>query len=299
MNMLEVIESKEILGVTLQVYGTFEEPLFLAKDVAEWIEYNADERGAYNVAQMLETLDEEEKIKTYCTLSGVSTTHTPVKSMVGATNRWFITEDGLYELLMQSTKPIAKQFKKEVKSILKEIRQKGYHIDKCMLRDEVIEDLLFSTAKKKIELEDKLKIAKQVHKDDKDVIKVLTAQNKHIDEYTKENISLLNEISTLTEANRKLTEELHYAKASLEVMQEGVLLESDDTSIEELTATNTRLQEELNYVKEVLDLKSEDAVEAEISQLKADNEKLTTKNTDLIAVCEILGNQVIDLLKNR
>lgn len=27
---------------------------------------------------------------------------------------WFLTEDGLYEVLMQSLKPIAKQFKKEV-----------------------------------------------------------------------------------------------------------------------------------------------------------------------------------------
>ena len=39
---------------------------------------------------------------------------------------WFLTEDGLYEVLMQSTKPIAKSFKKEVKKILKELRIKGY-----------------------------------------------------------------------------------------------------------------------------------------------------------------------------
>lgn len=36
-----------------------------------------------------------------------------------------LTEDGLYEVLMQSRKPIAKQFKKGVKAILKEIRTKG------------------------------------------------------------------------------------------------------------------------------------------------------------------------------
>lgn len=28
---------------------------------------------------------------------------------------WFLIEDGLYEMLMQSRKPIAKEFKKEVK----------------------------------------------------------------------------------------------------------------------------------------------------------------------------------------
>ena len=32
----------------------------------------------------------------------------------------FLTEDGLYEVLMQSRKPIAKAFKKEVKQILKQ-----------------------------------------------------------------------------------------------------------------------------------------------------------------------------------
>ena len=38
----------------------------------------------------------------------------------------FLTEDGFYEVLMQSRKPIAKSFKKEVKKILKELRIKGY-----------------------------------------------------------------------------------------------------------------------------------------------------------------------------
>lgn len=32
---------------------------------------------------------------------------------------WFLTEDGLYKVLMQSRKPIVNQFKKEVKRIIK------------------------------------------------------------------------------------------------------------------------------------------------------------------------------------
>ena len=54
-----------------------------------------------------------------------------LRTMFGAgQNRevWFLTEDGLYEVLMQSRKPIAKQFKKEVKKILKEIRQNGGYL---------------------------------------------------------------------------------------------------------------------------------------------------------------------------
>lgn len=41
---------------------------------------------------------------------------------------WFLTEDGLYEVLMQSRKPIAKEFKKQVKAILKQIRTTGGYI---------------------------------------------------------------------------------------------------------------------------------------------------------------------------
>lgn len=41
---------------------------------------------------------------------------------------WFLTEDGLYEVLMQSRKPIAKEFKKKVKEILKTIRQHGAYL---------------------------------------------------------------------------------------------------------------------------------------------------------------------------
>lgn len=38
---------------------------------------------------------------------------------------WMLTENGLYEILMQSRKPIAKEFKKGVKKILHEIRTVG------------------------------------------------------------------------------------------------------------------------------------------------------------------------------
>lgn len=101
-------------------------PLFLAMDVAEWIDYNRDKDGSYNVSAMLRTVDEDEKVKMFCNLTNMinnskscdSTTYT------GA-NRLFLTEDGLYEVLIQSRKPIARQFKKRVKQILKFIRRTG------------------------------------------------------------------------------------------------------------------------------------------------------------------------------
>ena len=44
------------------------------------------------------------------------------------TEAWFLTEYGMYEVLMQSRKPKAKEFKKEVKKILKSIRKTGGYV---------------------------------------------------------------------------------------------------------------------------------------------------------------------------
>lgn len=108
-NTLEIIKQQNVLGRDFKVYGTPENPLFLAKDVAEWIEHT-------DVSMMLKKVDEDEKVTNIvCTLGGNQ-------------RAWFLTEDGLYEVLMQSRKPIAKAFKKEVKKILKEIRLTGGYI---------------------------------------------------------------------------------------------------------------------------------------------------------------------------
>ena len=51
-----------------------------------------------------------------------------------------LTEDGLYEVLMQSRKPIAKQFKKGVKQILHEVRTQGGYI--ATRQDETDEEIM-------------------------------------------------------------------------------------------------------------------------------------------------------------
>lgn len=122
MNELKVLNEQEVLGKHFKVYGTPEEPMFLAKDVADWIDYSIA-----NTNKMLASVDPEEK-----------TVHTI--SMNGSnykTEAWFLTEDGLYEVLMQSRKPIAKEFKKKVKEILKSIRKHGLYAT-----DNVIDNIL-------------------------------------------------------------------------------------------------------------------------------------------------------------
>ena len=69
----------------------------------------------------------------------------------------FLTEDGFYEVLMLSRKPIAKAFKKEVKQILKQIRITGGYIPTTQEDDEeTIMAKAFLIAQKTIEKKTKL-----------------------------------------------------------------------------------------------------------------------------------------------
>ena len=107
---MAVINETEIMDRTFRVYGTFKNPLFLAKDVAEWIEHS-------NLTVMINSVDDDEKL--------ISRT----KDCLGRDNSaTFLTENGLYEVLMLSRKTIAKQFKTEVKKILKELRLKNSRV---------------------------------------------------------------------------------------------------------------------------------------------------------------------------
>lgn len=109
MNEISIINKSTLLGREIDVYGTAENPLFKAKDVAGWLDIQ-------NVSDMIKNIDPEEKV-----LDSIYT-------LGGAQEAWLVTEDGLYEILMQSRKPIAKQFKKGVKEILKTIRHTGGYI---------------------------------------------------------------------------------------------------------------------------------------------------------------------------
>lgn len=102
---LEIINRTEILGRELKVYGDTDNPLFLAKDIAEWIEHS-------DVSMMVKNLEvgEEKLIQTM---------------LVSGQNRevTLLTENGVYEVLMTSRKPIAKDFRKGFKEFLKAWRK--------------------------------------------------------------------------------------------------------------------------------------------------------------------------------
>lgn len=114
-----------VLEKTFNIYGDYENPMFLAKDVAEWIEYARNDNGAYQTSKMLSNLDENERVKLVLDCGGNNITTGPEAEISDFSQPvWFVTEFGLYEILMMSRKPIAKQFKTEIKNLLKGLRTK-------------------------------------------------------------------------------------------------------------------------------------------------------------------------------
>ncbi|HDR4736906.1 TPA: phage antirepressor KilAC domain-containing protein [Bacillus cereus] len=110
MNVEVLVPISEMVfeGRSFSIYGTFEEPLFLAKDVAQWIEYDVS-----SINKMLRNVDEDEKVRKI------------VPTQSGAQESWMLTEQGMYEVLLQSRKPVAKECKKVVKAHMKELRVSG------------------------------------------------------------------------------------------------------------------------------------------------------------------------------
>lgn len=134
--ILTVIQETETLGKKIQMYGSLENPLFLAKDVADWIDYSVS-----NVSKLLKSVDADEKtIRKFCT-----------NGSNYQTEAWFLTEDGLYECCMQSKKPIAKQMKKEIKQYLKSIRLTGAAIPEG--REEEMVSKYFPSFSKEVQTE--------------------------------------------------------------------------------------------------------------------------------------------------
>lgn len=119
MDEVKIIHKEIILGKEIDVWGTFEEPYFRASDVASWL-------GFKNISTSLKCLDPEELTKFN------------LGSRQGEV--WFLTEDGLYDFLMQSRKPAAKEFKKGIKAILKEIRKTGAYV--AIKEDDTEEDII-------------------------------------------------------------------------------------------------------------------------------------------------------------
>lgn len=143
---LKIIGRQELFGKEVAIYGTFENPLFPVEEVRKWLDLK-------NATKVVSRVEESERSKFKLGRQG---------------EQWFVTEDGLYEILMQSRKPIAKEFKKGIKRILKEIRTQGGYIAERV--DDTPEDIMARA----------LKVADATLKRREERIKELEVSNKQL-----------------------------------------------------------------------------------------------------------------------
>lgn len=117
--MKHMNELSQVENFNAKIYGTVEEPLFLARDIAEILEHS-------RASEMLKSVDDDEKLMQEMFASGQNR------------QMWFLTESGLYEVLMLSRKPKAKEFKRKVKEILKTIRKHGAYMTDSKLEEALL-----------------------------------------------------------------------------------------------------------------------------------------------------------------
>ncbi|MDD3288404.1 MAG: BRO family protein [Alphaproteobacteria bacterium] len=101
----------------LDVYGDIEEPSFLAVEVARIVDYSNG-----NTQEMLNLVEDDEKFwSTVKPLTKKGGNRKPV---------WFLTELGLYNILSQSRKPIARMWRRVVHQQLIDSRKvKGMDVE--------------------------------------------------------------------------------------------------------------------------------------------------------------------------
>lgn len=105
---MELVGQINFDGHMLEVYNSLDEPYFLAQDIAKLIDYSAGKTG-----QMLVSLEKDEYLTDIQYRSGQRR------------NVYMVTELGLYNILSQSRKPIARKWRRIVHSNLILMRRKN------------------------------------------------------------------------------------------------------------------------------------------------------------------------------
>lgn len=100
----ELILQKQFQHLNIKVYGTFEKPLFKAKDIGDLLEIK-------NIREIIKNYNNKQRCDV-CLTDAIGRSQ--------ETN--MLTEQGLYKILMRSRKPIAEQFQDWVCEVIEEIR---------------------------------------------------------------------------------------------------------------------------------------------------------------------------------
>ena len=111
-NLIEVVGQIRLGSSVLDVYGDLDEPLFKATDVANIIEYSSG-----NTWNLLSMCEEDEKLQLPTVVAGQRRTVN------------FINEHGLYNILSQSRKEVARAWRRIVHDEIIKLRHtKGFDI---------------------------------------------------------------------------------------------------------------------------------------------------------------------------
>ena len=171
---VSILTERIILGQVFRIYGTVEKPLFLVADIARAINHSTP-------SKLANIVDEQNKL-----LLPMNSVHTQDShgGLRANTEYLFVTEQGLYRILMRSDKPKAQPFQDKVCEILTEIRQTGgyIHTEPDDDDDMIIARALIA-AQRKIEMRDKqLATAKEEIIKQQEEIAVLKPKSDYCDE---------------------------------------------------------------------------------------------------------------------
>lgn len=127
-DIMNVVGTIKFDNRELNVYSSVNEPLFRASDIADMIGYSTG-----NTWKMLEMCEQDEKLNLPLVVSGQRR------------NTSFVNENGLYNILSQSRKPIARKWRRVIHDeIIKLRKARGLDIlQKFDEWDHMLDDLYF------------------------------------------------------------------------------------------------------------------------------------------------------------
>ncbi|HKL79279.1 MAG TPA: BRO family protein [Mobilitalea sp.] len=138
---MKIVGTISFGGHILSVYGSLDTPEFLAAEIAKVLDYSPG-----NTSHMLDVVESDEKILKSVNMEDISY-QTPSRhpNTRKTQTTWFVTELGLYNLLSQSRKPIARGWRRIVHEELIEMRKnKDLNItEQFDIWDEKYSDLYF------------------------------------------------------------------------------------------------------------------------------------------------------------
>jgi len=117
---MDFIRTEILLDREFDIYGDVDDPWFNATQVAKSIDYSAG-----NTHKMMRLVHDDDKLYERVQTPYYSHTRTSFTSM-RFKKIWLINENGLFDILMRSDKPISRDLRLGLCNILKNLRRGGY-----------------------------------------------------------------------------------------------------------------------------------------------------------------------------